>query len=99
MVLYEFRDAERKINLYRDTLLPKAVESVKANEVSFRSDESTFLEVIDAQRIMLEFELACERALSGKAQRLAELEMLVGTELPHAENVEGRDNLSTSPDN
>ncbi len=85
MALYEFRDAERKVGLYRDTLLPKAVESVKANDASFRSGGSTFLEVIDAQRVMLEFELAYERALSNLAQRLAELEMLVGTQLPQDE--------------
>lgn len=87
LVLFQFRDAERKIDLYRDTLLPKAIESVKANEASFRSGGSTFLEVIDAQRILLEFELAYERALSGKAQRLAELEMLVGAELRRGEDV------------
>lgn len=80
--LYEYRDAERKADLYQHTLLPKAVESVKANDASFRSGGSTFLEVIDAQRVMLEFELSYERALSNKAQRLAELEMLVGTQLP-----------------
>lgn len=84
MVLYQFRDAERKIVLYRDILLPKAIESVKANEASFRSGQSTFLEVIDAQRVLLEFELAYERALASKAQKLAELEMLVGANLPHS---------------
>jgi outer membrane protein TolC len=87
MALYEFRDAERKAELYRHTLLPKAVESVKANDASFRSGGSTFLEVIDAQRVMLEFELAHERALSNKAQRLAELEMLVGTQLPRSQDL------------
>jgi len=83
--LYQFRDADRKINLYRDTLLPKAIESVKANEASFRAGGNTFLDLIDAQRVMLEFELAYERALSNKARRLAELEMLVGKELPRNE--------------
>lgn len=96
MALYQFRDDERKINLYRDTLLPKAVESVKANETAFRSGESSFLEVIDAQRVMLEFELSSERALTGKAQRLAELEMLVGTALPRSENTESSDGASES---
>jgi len=81
LTLYLFRDGERKIDLYRDTLLPKAVESVKASEASFRVGGSTFLDLIDAQRIMLEFELAYERALSNKAQRLAELEMLIGREI------------------
>ncbi|NIP53922.1 MAG: TolC family protein, partial [Phycisphaerae bacterium] len=62
LALYLFRDGKRKIDLYRDTLLPKAVESVKANEASFRAGGNTFLDLIDAQRVMLEFELAYERA-------------------------------------
>ena len=82
LATYSFRDAERKINLYRDTLLPKAIESVKTNETSFRAGQNTLLDLIDAQRVMLEFELAYERALSNKAQHLAELEMLVGKEIP-----------------
>jgi len=86
LALYLFRDGERKIDLYRDTLLPKAIESVKANEASFRAGGSTFLDLIDAQRVMLEFELAYERALSNRAQKLAELEMLVGREIPRTGN-------------
>ncbi len=86
LALYRFRDGERKIDLYRDTLLPKAVESVKANEASFRVGENTFLDLIDAQRVMLEFELAYERALSNRAQKLAELEMLVGKQIPRTGN-------------
>ncbi len=82
LTLYQFRDGQRKINLYRDTLLPKAVESVKANETAFRAGGNSFLDLIDAQRVMLEFELAYERALSNKAQKLAKLEMLVGKQIP-----------------
>ncbi len=88
LALYLFRDGKRKIDLYRDTLLPKAVESVKANEASFRAGGNTFLDLIDAQRVMLEFELAYERALSNHAQRLAELEMLVGKQIPRTGNLD-----------
>jgi len=40
------------------------------------------LDIIDAERILLEFQLAYERAFADRAQRLAELEMLVGKEIP-----------------
>ena len=93
LTLYLFRDGERKIDLYRDTLLPKAVESVKANEASFRAGGSTFLDLIDAQRVMLEFELSYERALSNHAQRLAELEMLVGKQIPRTGSLDIDDNI------
>ncbi len=73
---YGFRDANRKIDLYRDALLPKGRESLKATDASFRAGKASFTDLIDAQRILLEFELAYERALTNKAQRLAELESL-----------------------
>ena len=81
-VLYELGDAERKIDLYAATLLPKARESMKATEAAFRAGTATFLDLMDAERVLLEFELSRERALANYAQRLAELEMLVGRELP-----------------
>ena len=93
LTLYRFRDGERKIDLYRDTLLPKAVESVKANEAAFRAGVNTFLDLIDAQRVMLAFELAYERALSNRAQKLAELEMLVGKQIPRTGNINTDDNV------
>jgi len=84
MALYRVRDAERKIDLYRDTLLPKAKESLKVTESGFRSASGSFTDLVDAQRILLEFSLAYERALADHAQSLAKLEMLVGREIRHA---------------
>jgi len=86
LALYRFRDAQRKIDLFRDTLLPKAVESVKASEASFRAGDGGFLDLVDAQRVMLEFELAYEDALSQSARKLAEIEMLAGRQMPRAES-------------
>ena len=82
MVLYRVRDAARKINLYHDTLLPKARESLKATEAAYRAGQATFTDLVDAERVLLEFRLASERALADHAQRRAELEMLVGREIP-----------------
>lgn len=81
MVLYRFRDSERKIDLYRDALLPKAKESLKVTESVFRTGGGSFTDLIDAQRILLEFALSYERALTDRSQSLAELEMLVGQEI------------------
>ena len=80
--LYEYRDAERKITLYRDTLIPKAKESIESTETAFRSGTATFLELVDAERSLLDFELSYERALANRSSRLAELDRLAGTELP-----------------
>lgn len=84
MTLYKFRDAERRIDLFGDTLVPKAGQSLRAVDASFRAGEASFLDVVDATRVLLEFELSRERALADHAQRLAELEMLVGQRLVRA---------------
>ncbi len=81
-VLYEYRDAERKIGLYRNTLVPEARQSLHSTEAAFRAGASGFLDLIDAERTLLDFELSYERALSNRAQRLAELEKLVGRSIP-----------------
>lgn len=79
MALYRFRDAERKINLYGKTLIREAEQSLSVTEEAYRAGKMDFLNLIDAERLLLEFQLAHERALADREQRLAELEMLVGT--------------------
>jgi outer membrane protein, heavy metal efflux system len=81
LTLFEHRDAGRKIALYRDVLVPKARESIGSTETAFRAGAASFLDLVDAERTLLEFELSYERALANRAQRLAELEMLVGRSL------------------
>ncbi|MCK5558299.1 MAG: TolC family protein, partial [Candidatus Hydrogenedentes bacterium] len=85
MALYGFRDTGRKIDLYRDTLVPKAEQSLGVTQQAYEAGSVDFLDLIDAQRILLEFELSHERALANRAQRLAEIEMLVGMEIPRRE--------------
>ena len=97
-VLYDFRDAERKINLYRDTLVPKARQSLKATDASFRSGTAGFMDVVDAQRVLLDFQLSYERALTSLAQRLAELEMLVGRPIPQSSKEQRSLETDAQPD-
>jgi len=82
MVLYKFRDAERKIALYRDSLVPKADRSLSATRQAFVAGKAGFFDVIDAEQTLLEFKLTYERAVADRAQRLAEIEMLVGKGFP-----------------
>jgi outer membrane protein TolC len=81
LALFQLRDAERRIDLYRDTLVPKAEESLSVSQRAFTSGQADFLELIDAERSLLEFQLSYERALTDHAQRLSEIEMLTGREL------------------
>jgi len=81
LALYNYRDAWRKIDLYGKTLVPKAVQSLEVNRLAFEAGQATFLDLIDAERSLLDFQLSHERALANRAQRLAEIEMLIGVPL------------------
>lgn len=87
LALYQFRDAERKIDLYGDTLVPKAEQALKIVQQEFETASAGFSALIDAQRLLLEFQLAHRRAQADRAQRLAEIEMLVGRELIDAREI------------
>lgn len=78
MALFKFRDAERKISLYRDTLVPKAEQSLNVTRQSFESGQAGFTTLIDTERILLEFQLAADRARADREIRLAEIKMLTG---------------------
>ena len=81
MAHFKMRNAERKIGLYRDTLIPKGEQYLKATETSYKSGKMDFLSLIGAQRMLLDFQLSYERMLSNYANSIAELEMLVGRSL------------------
>ncbi|MCK5802652.1 MAG: TolC family protein, partial [Lentisphaeria bacterium] len=78
LALYELEDAERKVGLYRDTLIPKARQSLGVIQQAFQAGKSDFLNLIDAQRMLLEFELSHERSLVARAKQFAKVEMLAG---------------------
>ncbi len=80
--LFQFRDAERKIDLYGNSLLPKARQSLEVTQKAYSTDKVDFMDLIDAQRTLLSFRLARERALADRAVKLAEIEEIVGGELP-----------------
>jgi outer membrane protein TolC len=82
LALYKYRDAGRKINLYKDTLVPKAEQALGVTMEAFMTGSGTSLDLIDAEQTLLELQLAYYRALTDQALRLAEIETLVGRELP-----------------
>ena len=73
--------AERKINLYGATLLPQARSALSVAQQSYETGKGDFLNLIDAQRALLEFELEEQRALADREQALALIELLVGRNL------------------
>jgi cobalt-zinc-cadmium efflux system outer membrane protein len=90
--LFRLRDAERQIDLYQTTLLPKANESLIVTQRAYSGGASTFTDLIDAQRVLLVFELAEKRAITDHNLARITLEELMGEPLGLAEvNKEQRD--------
>jgi outer membrane protein TolC len=75
-------DAEhRRAFLLRDSILPRARQTVEVSEREYQTGTLTFLTLIDNWRKLLDFDLQYHQALSLLHQHFAELERLVGGEL------------------
>jgi len=80
-VMYKYEDAVRRKKLYRDGLVPKAEQSLNATYAAYQAGDFDFLNVLDAQRQLLEFQLQLDRSTADVAINRAEIEMLLGREL------------------
>ena len=75
-------EAKRKIlDLYKTTVLPQATLTLRAAMAGYRTDRNDFLDLIEADRALLSYQLELVRALVDWEQLLAKLERVVGTEL------------------
>ncbi len=81
MAFFNYGDAARKLNLFEQTLAPKAQQALDASRTAFTAGQTPFSDLLDAERTLLELRLLAERARVDQAIRLAELEMLSGREL------------------
>jgi outer membrane protein TolC len=77
-LVFMLEDSQRKINLYKNTLIPKGEQALNAVDIAFRGGKAGFIDYIDAQRMLLKFELKYQRALADKAQAAAALDMIIG---------------------
>ncbi|MBI2559902.1 MAG: TolC family protein [Planctomycetes bacterium] len=78
---FKIQTAERLIELYKNSIIPQAEQSLKAAEIGYQTGKVDFLQLIDSQRVLLFFRLAYYRAVADFEQNLAELERVVGTDL------------------
>ena len=79
--LFKLRDAQRQIDLYEKALLPKANESLVATQRAYSTGAAPFADTIDAQRMLLNFELSFARAITDHHQARIVLEKLTGQSL------------------
>jgi outer membrane protein TolC len=78
---FKVQTAERLVKLYRDSIIPQAEQSLKAAEIGYQAGQVDFLNLIDSQRVLLDFNLAYYRSVADFGINISELERVIGTEL------------------
>ncbi|WP_455243872.1 TolC family protein [Petrachloros mirabilis] len=85
---FQIRDVLAKVRaswevalLYQTTVLPQAEDSLASARAGYRTGRADFLNLIEADRALREFQLAYYSALVDWQHRVAELEQIVGREL------------------
>ena len=76
------RESERNLSLLRERLLPKAEESLQVARAGYAASRVDFINLIDAERTLLEFQLAEVAAQTQRELALAELSLLILAEPP-----------------
>lgn len=74
---FAYSDGRRKLSLYRDSLVPKGRQSLEATFSSFQAGRASFLDLLDAERVLLDFELSHARGVADHLKAIAAIERLV----------------------
>lgn len=76
--LYEYEEAQRKMILYKDALIPRAEEAVNVGYTAFQTGQIDIVNLLDSQRQLLHFQEEYQRARTDLAIKISEIEMLMG---------------------
>lgn len=80
----EVRSAQKRVKLYRDTLLPQAEAAFKASTAAYQNNRGEFMNLIDSQNLLLDVRTAYYKAMSAMDAGNAHLERAIGAPLPGA---------------
>jgi len=91
MVFLEIRQAQidmlaaqKRVKLYRDTLLPQADATFKASTVAYQNNRAEFMTLIDSQNLLLDVQTAYYKSASAMDAGIAQLERAIGAPLASA---------------
>jgi outer membrane protein TolC len=73
--------AEKRVKVYRDTMLPQAEAAFKASTAAYRNNRAEFLTLIDSQNLLLDIQTAYYKASAAADTGVAELERAIGTQV------------------
>ena len=87
--VFNVSDSKRRINLFKNTLVPKAEESLESTYTAFEAGEASFLDLLDTERELLDFQLMLSRAQADLVIHSSALRALVGDYSELETNFEG----------
>jgi len=73
MAIFAYRDAERRLALYRDSLVPRARQAVDAALQNYSAGRTEFMTLLNSQRTLLNARLSQERAAVDSEIAMAEI--------------------------
>ena len=80
--------AQKRVKLYRDTLLPQAEAAFKASAAAYQNNRGEFANLIDSQNLLLDIQAACFKASAASDAGIAELERAIGAAIDVARSKE-----------
>lgn len=79
--LYAMRNAERQGELFEQRILPIAQQALDSSRQAYASGTVGFVELVDAQRTLLDVRLMVAEARIEREKRLVEMESLTGVDI------------------
>jgi len=86
---FKIQTARETVNLYKNVLIPQAEQSLKSAEAGYITGIVSFLDLLDAERILLRIQFGYWQAYTDYLKRIADLERAVGIELAEYPTEEG----------
>ncbi len=78
----KFNTSQSLIDLYRSGIIAQAEQGLESARIAYTTGRTNFLNVIDAERQLRDVRLAADVAVADWAEQRAELERVVGIDLP-----------------
>jgi cobalt-zinc-cadmium efflux system outer membrane protein len=83
----EIKTFEEQLSLYKHSLIPQAVQTLKASEVGYIAGKVDFLNVLESERMIIQIKTGYFKTLSDSKKSVARLERLIGRDLYNPGNI------------
>lgn len=75
------RDANRILKDYRERIIPQAQSILDIQQTTYRSGQGDFLDILDTERLLVDYRKMVARAETDRLQSLSDLEEAIGEDL------------------